>query len=142
MEINWSLAIFILDDNPFCGTITEQYIRTLGYTNVTLFTEPEACLNQLTKKPDIIFLDCQVKTANCVDIVRKIGRIDPDIYLIVLADQENIEATMRSRDHGAFDCIVKGNDDLQKIDDILNKIQQVMALLELPPPGNPILLKP
>ncbi|SOD79277.1 response regulator [Spirosoma fluviale] len=134
MESNRSLSIFILDDNPFCGTITEQYVRTLGYTNVTLFTEAEVCLSQLTKKPDIIFLDCQVRACDCIDTVRKIGRINPHIYLVVLADQENIETVRQSRKYGAFDCIVKGNDDLQKIDDVLKKIQQVMALLELRPP--------
>ncbi|ADB39161.1 response regulator [Spirosoma linguale] len=136
METTRSLSIFILDDNPFCGTITEQHIRNLDYTDVDLFTDEETCLNQLGRRPDIIFLDYPSKSPDGLDIIRKIGRINPDIYIVVFTDQENREATVHSRKYGAFDYVVRGHDDLNKIHTVLKKIEEVMTLLELRPPGS------
>lgn len=130
------MSIFILDDNPFCGTITEQHIRNLDYTDVDLFTDSETCLTQLSRKPDIIFLDYPSKSSDGLDIVRKIGRINPDIYIVVLTDQENREATTQSRNYGAFDYVVRGHDDLNKLQAVLKRIEEAMTLLELPPPDS------
>ncbi|UFH54884.1 response regulator [Spirosoma sp. KNUC1025] len=130
MEATESLSIFIVDDDPFCRSFYEQHIRNLGYDQITIFSDGQECLNQLTAQPDVILLDYSMEPLNGLDVLRKIKRFNPDIYLVIVSGQEELQVAVNALKYGAFDYIIKGNNDLAKIEAVLKKIQEVMALLQ------------
>lgn len=135
MENNNSLSIFILDDDPFCGSLYEQHVRNLGHTNVKFFMDGQECLNSLTEQPDVIFLDYHMEPLNGLDVLRKIKRFNPNIYLVVVSSQEDVQVAVNSLKYGAFDYIIKGRNEFERIGTVLRKVQEVMELLKQHPQG-------
>lgn len=135
MENKQSLSIFIVDDDSFCRTLYEQQVRNLGYSQIRLFSDGQECLNHLTELPDVIFLDYRMEPLDGLEVLRKIKRFNPDIYLVIISGQEDLQVAVNALKYGAFDYIVKGDNDLSKIDAVLKKIQDVMALLQNQPGG-------
>lgn len=135
MDSNESLSIFIVDDDLFCQNLYEQFIRNLGYSNITLFSDGQECLNHLTDQPDVIFLDYRMEPLDGLDVLRKIKRFNPDIYLVVISGQDDLQVAVDALKYGAFDYIIKGQNDFEKIESVLKKIRQVMALLQQRPRG-------
>jgi polysaccharide export outer membrane protein len=131
METQTQLNIFIVDDDPFSLSIYEQHLINLAYGPVQAFESGTACLSALTQTPaDIIFLDHGMEILNGIDVLKKIKRINPDIYVVFISGQDDIQTAINSLKYGAFDYIVKGDDDLKRIDTVLKKIVTVKELLK------------
>ncbi|AUD02617.1 response regulator [Spirosoma pollinicola] len=140
MILRDSLSIFIIDNDLFCRTLYMQHIHNLGYSRVSLFCDEQECMDQLTTSstteiPDVIFLCCCFEQQNGLNILRKIKRINPDIYLVALSGDEDKQAAINAIKYGAFDYIIKGESDFTKIDEVLTKIENVIALLQQRPTG-------
>ncbi|MEZ0486655.1 response regulator [Fibrella aquatica] len=135
METKNPLSIFLIDDDPFCGQLYEQHIRNLGHTNVTLFSDGQECLNHLTDQPDVIFLDYRMEPMDGLEVLRKVKRFNPDIYMVVVSGQDDMKVAVNALKYGAFDYIIKDDNDLEKIETVLKKIQTVMDLLKQRPQG-------
>ncbi|KAB7727657.1 response regulator [Rudanella paleaurantiibacter] len=133
MPHNYTLSIFIVDDDPFCQSLYEQQIRSLGYSQITLFSDGQECLNHLTDQPDIIFLDYRMEPLDGLEVLRKIKRFNPDIYPVIISGQDDLQVAVDALKYGAFDYIIKGENTLPKIEGVLKKIQHVIALLEQAP---------
>jgi DNA-binding NtrC family response regulator len=129
MEANLDLSIFIVDDEPMCREIYRQYLKNLGFNNVVLFDNGQQCINELTKKPAIIFLDHEMTPINGLDTLKKIKRFNPDIFLVYISAQADMQVAINALKYGAFDYIIKGNSEEQKIASIMEKINNVMELL-------------
>jgi DNA-binding NtrC family response regulator len=93
------------------------------------------CVNNLTLQPDVIFLDYSMELFNGLEVLKKIKRFNPDIYVVFLSGQENIETAVSSLKYGAFDYIVKGEGAQEKITNTLLKIDQVKKLVAKPQQG-------
>ena len=62
--------------------------------------------------------------------MKKIKRFNPDIYVIFFASLDDTEAVVDVLKHGAFDFIVKGDNDFKVLDNIIMKVYRVKLLLE------------
>jgi len=135
METNNKFKIFLVDDDAFCLQVYQQHLNRLGHTLITTFNSGSDCLNHLTELPDIIFLDHGMDILNGLEVLKKIKRFNPDIYVIFLSGQENIATAVDALKYGAFDYIIKGDDDLAHITKALQKIAEIKELLKQRNPG-------
>jgi CheY-like chemotaxis protein len=94
MENQQDVKIFLVDDDAFSLNLYEQNIRNLGYTNVTIFHSGVDCLNNLDQQPEIIFLDHNMDVLTGFEVLKKIKRINPNIYVIMLSAQENMKTAV------------------------------------------------
>lgn len=124
------LKIFLVDDDPFCLNLYEQHLRNLGYQQLTTFENGATCLNALTQKPDIIFLDHSMDILTGVEVLKKIKRFNPDIYVVFISGQENVETAVSSLKYGAFDYIVKGENETRRMEETIKRIINVQRLLK------------
>ncbi|KIC62204.1 response regulator [Chryseobacterium taiwanense] len=126
MEINnQNLKFFIVDDDKFCATVYEQYLKNLHYEDITSFSNGEECLDELYQKPDIIFLDHNMEDLNGFEVLKKIKRYDPNIYVIMVSAQENIDMAVTALKYGAFDYLVKDANVCEKITEATEKILKI-----------------
>jgi len=126
MEINnQNLKFFIVDDDRFCATVYEQYLRNQHYEDITSFSNGDECLDALHQKPDIIFLDHNMEELNGFEVLKKIKRYDPNIYVIMVSAQENIETAVNALKYGAFDYLVKDADVCEKMTKTIEKIFKI-----------------
>jgi DNA-binding NtrC family response regulator len=129
METLQSFKIFLVDDDVFSLSLYEQQVRNIGYQNVTTFDNGTACLNSLTQQPDVIFLDHGMDILNGLEVLKKIKRFNPNIFVVFVSGQEDIETAVNSLKYGAFDYIVKGQNEIRRISAVMEKIQAFRELM-------------
>ncbi len=130
MTTQQTFRIFLVDDDSFYLALLEKRLINSGYTSIQLFTNGIDCLNELGQKPDIIFLDHNMDTYSGYEVLKKIKRYDPNIFVVMVSGQEDIKTAVDSLKHGAFDYITKSGDDEQKIIEVIEKIAHVKKIQE------------
>ena len=129
METNTSCKIFIVDDDPFSRMMYQQHICNLGYHFVAAFENGMACLERMAKEqPEIIFLDHNMDTLNGVQVLQEIKLLNPNIFVVFISGQDDVQTAVNSLKYGAFDYIVKGDNDTVRIEQVLDKIAAVVEL--------------
>jgi len=122
------LSIFVVDDDEYCTQMYQQHLHNLGFKNVLTFTSGEECIQNLGQKPEIIFLDHIMNPDSGLVVLQKIKAINPNIYVVILSSQKTIEVAIESLKLGAFDYIIKGNNDSKKITEVMNKLVPLIAV--------------
>lgn len=130
------LKIFLVDDDPVYRSIYAYYLKTLGYDNISQFTDGLQCVNNLVQSPDIILLDHDMGAMNGTETLKKIKRYNPDIFVIYLSGQDQLEVAVDALKYGAFDYIIKGSaNEKQRVTGVLNKIMDVRKRTATKNPG-------
>ena len=128
MELAKEQKIFLVDDDLFCLNIYEQHLKTLGFEDIHLFQNGSDCLTHLPEEPDIIFLDHKMNNLTGFEVLKKIKRFNPNIHVIMVSGQDNIQTALNALKFGAFDYIIKGEQEQEKMS---NVIQRIFALNEV-----------
>jgi DNA-binding NtrC family response regulator len=113
---------FIVDDDIFCANVYQQYLKNMNYHDITYFSNGNDCLINLNQNPDIIFLDHNMEDITGFEVLKKIKRYNPNIYVVMVSGQENIIMAVDALKYGAFDYIVKDTTVCEKMTLIINKI--------------------
>lgn len=121
-------TIFLVDDDQFSLEMQKKMISEIGNFDIYLFTSGQECINQLTLEPKIIFLDYNMSPINGIDILKKIKRFNPSIYIVFVSGQKTIKVAVDALKYGAFDYIVKGENELQNLKRVLEKIKKTQEL--------------
>ncbi len=129
MENQTQFKFFIVDDDIFCANVYEQYLANLNYTDITYFSNGNDCLNNLDQNPDIIFLDHNMEDLTGFEVLRKIKRYNPNIYVVMVSAQENVKTAVDALKYGAFDYIIKDFAVCDNMTRVINKISQVKTEL-------------
>jgi len=105
-----SLRIVAADDHA----VVIEGLRALlsavdGYELVgTATTGQEAVRAAVTQKPDVVIMDLQMPGMNGIEATREIGRVAPEVAVLILTmfeDDESVFAAMRA---GALGYVLKG----------------------------------
>lgn len=129
MTSEQNLKFFIVDDDPFYRMLYNQYLLNLGFRNNVLMDNGDDCLNRLHMEPDVIFLDYNMPPSNGLEILRKIKKTNPNIYILLISGQTDVQVAVSALKYGAEEYIVKGDEDLDMISGVLNKIMSTKAPL-------------
>jgi len=130
-----SKKIFVVDDDGFHREIMEQILLTHGKTEVHLFGDGTECMREIHLNPAIVFLDHQMDEYSGYETLRKIKRYNPNIFVVMVSAQENIQTVVDSLKYGAFDYIQKDLQLDQKIPQVLGQIEAVKDQLKLRKPS-------
>lgn len=130
MRVRKDFKIFVVDGDMFSLNLYQQHLLNLGYTDISTFHQAADCFNALADCPDIVFLDHNIDAADGVSFLRKIKRFNPNIYVIFIAGLDEVEAVVSSLKHGAFDFIVRGDNDVKTLDNVIARVQRVQLLLK------------
>ncbi|MGI4864403.1 MAG: response regulator [Janthinobacterium lividum] len=126
---NQPQKVFLVDDDPFCRQLMEHCVRNCGYHDVRTFDNGATCLDALIDEPDIIFLDQMMGTVSGTDALKAIKRFNPDIYVVLVSGQQQVQVAVDSLKYGAFDYVVKDERLDERLAAVLGKIEQVQNLL-------------
>jgi DNA-binding NtrC family response regulator len=135
MESKYGMKIFLADNDLFSLNIYQQQLNNLGYADVTKFNSSKDCLDNLSQNPDVIFLAYRMDAGNEVELLKKIKRFSPDIYVVYTAAGEDVEMVTGSLKYGAFDYVEKKDHELAGIGKILSRIYEIGELLKNAQPG-------
>lgn len=99
--------IFVVDDDPFFGEMLRYHLQLNPDYEVQLFTTAKECLSKLYLNPDIICIDFGLPDIQGDQLFKQIKNINPNLPIIVISGQENIEVAINFLKQGAKDYIVK-----------------------------------
>ncbi|MEO6231977.1 MAG: response regulator [Ferruginibacter sp.] len=130
MKAKQDYKIFVLDGDMFSLNIYEQHLINLGYSDISIFHDVIEFYDSLTLHPDIVFLDHGINFANGVDILKKIKNFNPDIYVVFIAEGDDVQLVISSLKHGAFDFIVRGENDVMTMESVIARILRVKKMFQ------------
>lgn len=116
------LKFFIVDDDIICINMHKKHLLDLKYDNISCFNNGNECLDNLNQNPDIIFLDHNMDGITGLEVLKKIKRYDPGIYVIMVSGEIDIKIAVDAVEYGAFDYIIKDNLVYDKMTIMINKI--------------------
>jgi polysaccharide export outer membrane protein len=70
-----------------------------------------------------------------LDLLKKIKRHNPDIYVVFTSSKDDIETVTNSLKYGAFDYVVKKDHELEGIGKILASIYEIGEMLKYAQPS-------
>jgi two-component system sensor histidine kinase UhpB len=121
MQSQANYKIFITDDDPFCTAIYEQQLMNLGFQAITTFSSGEELLYHLPENPELILLDYNLADANGLEMLIKIKRYNPAIDVVMVSGQSEMDTTIELLNNGAFDYIIKGDEETEKLSLVIGK---------------------
>lgn len=118
------MKIFLVDDDILNLKVTMFHLKRIGFKHVTTFENGLECLKHLdvSSKPDIIFLDQYMGGIDGVDVLKKVKQLHPEVIVVMLSAEDSERSALCFKALGAFEYIVKGNDAMDKIQEVLSKI--------------------
>lgn len=117
--------ILIIDDEEQLRKLLMRIISLEGFTILEAGSLAEA--NQLLKRqePDLVLCDVKLPDGNGVDFVKTVKANHPLIEIILLTAYGNIPDGVQAMKNGAFDYLVKGDDNNKVLPLIYQAIDKV-----------------
>lgn len=121
---NKAFKIFVVEDNDWYNRLL---VHSLGlnpdYEIKACFTGQE-CIDQLHENPDVITLDYRLPDMTGLDVLKQVKAINPDIQVILISEQGDIETVVDLLKYGAYDYIVKSKDIKERLLNTIRNIRQ------------------
>lgn len=114
--------IFLVGDDLFSLNQYQQGLNDLGYHDIKLFDNGGACLHNLHRKPSVVFLNHNLHEPAGFEVLRRIKRHDPNIYVVITLAQEDTESAVDALRYGAFDCVLKNGGEIPRMKELLARI--------------------
>ena len=127
MAVYPDLKIFIVDDDIFCLTLYNQFLKNLGYGNVTSFTGGNECLDHLNTGPELVFLDYNMEGMNGIEVLKRIKEANPNISVYIITGKEDPKVAAESIKQGAVDYVVKSSLSPDKMKTIMERVEELQA---------------
>ena len=118
-------CVFVVDDDPFCRQLYNYNLKSLGLKNIYLFDNGQDCVNSLVLEPDLILLDYYMSPLNGLEVMAMIKEFNPDIFVVIISAQEEMQLPVLAMEYGAFDYIVKIDITEEKLEKLVEKINAI-----------------
>lgn len=124
-------SVFLLDNDPNSIDKYENHLLSIGVANIQLFGDSQDFINHLVDEPDVVFIDHCMTPFSGLEVLNKIRRYNPDIPVIYLSAQQDMKTAIGALKHGAFDYIVKDDDDLEAISEVISRVDNYLKEIQL-----------
>lgn len=115
-------VIFIVEDNELYSLSLDFGLSHSGNYIVHTYKSGEECIKNLHKNPDVIVLDYYLPGKNGHDILREVKQTHPDIPIIIMSSQNDIQVAVDLLKDGAYDYIIKNKYATLKLNSIIEQI--------------------
>jgi DNA-binding NtrC family response regulator len=99
--------IFIVDDEETTTKLAELWVTNKWGYQTSVFSSGEQCLENLGDLPDLILTDVMMPGIGGVELLKEIKRRDPDLPVIMLSAQSNVDLAISTLKFGASDYFSK-----------------------------------
>jgi len=123
MTLYPDMKIFIVDDDIFCLSLYEQFLRNLGYTDMTSFNAGDECLQQIKDRPALVIMDYNMEGMNGIEVLKKIKAFNSGIMVYIISGQENRQVAQEALQYGALDYVVKSSLSPERMAAIMKRVE-------------------
>ena len=123
-----TFKIFVIEDDPFYGELLRRHLALNPDNEVYLFTTGKEALDHLHLQPNLISLDYRLPDISGMEVLKKINTKFPDIPVIIVSGQEDINTVVDLLRVGAYDYFVKDEHTKTRLWNATNKIREHLIL--------------
>ena len=123
-----SYRLFVVDDDRHYSRLLSYRLAKHGDHEVEVFNSGEEVLDKLDNAPDLILLDIMMPGLDGIETLKRIRKRGSDVPVVMISAQGNVETAVEAMRLGAYDYITKGQDDLVKLDKVVDHIKERVAL--------------
>ncbi|MDQ3191743.1 MAG: response regulator [Bacteroidota bacterium] len=109
MSLKRKIRVFYIEDSEICSLMIDHKLRDLADFNIYSFTSAEAAFKDLYFQPDVVVLDYNLPGMNGLQATRKFKQLYPELPIIILSGQNNIDVTIDLMRAGACEYMSKKN---------------------------------
>lgn len=125
------MKIFVVDDERIVRVTIADDLRDAGF-EVHEFSSAVSALQGLREpdsKVDIIITDLKMPEVDGMEFLKKIRRLNPDIYVLMMTAHSSVQTAVEAMKLGAFDYITKpfSFDELLLIINRIKEISEIKA---------------
>jgi DNA-binding NtrC family response regulator len=124
------LNVFVVDDNPIVRRTYQQYLNRLGCEKLSMFENGQSCIEALKDMPDLVLIDYYMDTMNGLEVMKRIKRVLPSVFIVMISAQTDLQVAVDAMKFGAFDYIIKGENEGEQIAAVLHKMLYTMNLVK------------
>ena len=132
MNNSTKIKLFLVDDDAlFLKSLEIEFLQhadplAIGFT-IEIFATGELCIENLSHHPDVIILDYHLdgidkNAMNGMETLDKIKAYNPDIPVVMLSAQDNIDVAINCMHHRASDYVVKSETAFVRLQKIITTI--------------------
>lgn len=127
VNIPEKIKLFLVDDDAlFLKTLQIEFLENADFI-IETFATGELCIKSLKHTPDVVILDYQLDgidatAMNGIETLDKIKAYNPDIPVVMLSSQDNIDVAINCMHHRAFDYVVKSETAFVRLQKIITTI--------------------
>lgn len=129
MKTTTDFKIFAVDDDLFTAHLMQQVLQQSGYNDVILFGSGTEMLHKLHLRPQIILLDYMMDDLNGLETLKKIKRFNPDIFVVVVSAQNDMQAALNTLRYGALDYVAKNENMERELAAVMTRIESLYEQL-------------
>lgn len=123
-------TIFIVEDNTVYSLSLQGFLNTrFSKLIIQSFTNGEACMKELHKKPKVIVMDHQLNShdqnaATGLSMIKKIKAINPKTHIILLSGQHELNVYVEAI--SVYDCTYVRKDEQAfiKVEQFIRRLAQ------------------
>jgi two-component system response regulator AtoC len=120
--------VFVVDDDRHYARLVSYRLSQNPELEVQVFHGGEAVLEQLDQMPDAILLDIMMPGMSGIEVLQHIKQVLPDVPVIMVSAQGALDVAIEAMKLGAYEYLVKGQDELVKIETTIKNAIQTYAL--------------
>ncbi len=120
---------FVVDDDRHYARLLSYRIDKDKAHEVHVFTSGEDALDALDRaEPDLVLLDIMMPGIGGMETLRRLKLFRPDLPVVMISAQGTADVAVEAMKGGADDYITKGHDDLVKLDAVVKRMKERVAL--------------
>ncbi len=124
-----NFKIFVIEDDKILARRMSYELELNPDYEVDVFYDGESFLKQLqNERPDAITLDYLLPDTIGTEVLQKVIEHDPSIPVLIISGQSDILVALNLMKEGAYDYLVKTDDMIKKLRNIMSNIQDKVML--------------
>ena len=120
--------IFIVEDDKVFARMLEYHMSLNPDYQVEVFHNGNDFLDNLYKNPDMVSLDYSLPHMSGMDILKKIQKYNPQLPIVIVSGQQDINTAIQLFKQGVYDYITKDDNTKERLWNITLKIREKQAL--------------
>jgi DNA-binding NtrC family response regulator len=120
--------IFVVEDSEWYNRLLVHTLSLNPDYEIKSFFNGKDFLNSLFESPDIVTLDYRLPDFTGLDILKRIREENPDIQVILISEQDDIDTVVNLLKMGAYDYISKSEDIKDRLLNTVKNIRNGIGL--------------
>lgn len=123
---NINRRIFLIEDNRTEGMLIKLSLASIKNFSIDSFASGKDLIKNLHLNPDIVIADMMLPDISGYELIKYIRTNHPDIRVVVVSAQKDIDLIAKIQELGVFNYLVKSESCIQYLQQVIEELIIIM----------------